>query len=48
MNGNREMAKMLYEMNPDKCLEQNYKGKSPYHLAVEMEDIETLQDIFSE
>jgi ankyrin repeat protein len=44
-NRNLELIKVLFEMDSEKCLMQNYSGQTPVYLATKAEDTRIL-DVF--
>jgi ankyrin repeat protein len=44
---NKELIKILYDMDPKRCLEGNYDGQSPFFFAVQAQNMEILTDLFS-
>lgn len=40
---NFDLTRQLFDMDPSKCLEMNYEGKTPFQLAVCNQDMETLE-----
>jgi ankyrin repeat protein len=48
LNKNLALIRKIFELDPSKCLLQNFDGKSPFHLAVETEDLETLTGVFAD
>ncbi len=40
---NIDLVKKLYDLNPSRCLTQNYDGKSAFHLAVEVQDMDIIK-----
>ena len=45
--GNHSLVRQLYDLNPDRCLFQNFKGHNAVFIATQNEDINMLE-IFAE
>jgi hypothetical protein len=42
IHNNLELAKKIYEMNPKMCIKSNFRGETPFHLAVKVRSLDIL------